>query len=356
MSETVPAEILHALAVSDRKAYFEQRLFVRSPFGTLATSAIIFVLLAGTFAIVWAVSGQPFVIFSGGKLVITTMLRLGLWFSLMIATVLGMQRYARVRERQDIASYAAVLRGGWQSAASMTELTPRNISLTAANMTGLALGLGVSWIFYVTGPTQGLLPYPALLIWFSTVTTALLISFTRGVALTRAAGASMRRTIDDELVIDLLRTDRLNVIGRSAARPAVVWFTISAAILLVFIGGGITLFTVGLLVACAAMGVWVFIATMAQVHRKIRATKAAEVERLRAQIDGLHHTLHSDPGAAHTLQALLAYETRIAGAPEWPFDQTTLVRLGASALILTVPWFGQAIAATLVEQLGHVAH
>jgi len=32
------------------------------------------------------------------------------------------------------------------------------------------------------------------------------------------------------------------------------------------------------------------------------------------------------------------------------------MRLGASALILTVPWFGQAVAGTLVERLGQLLH
>jgi hypothetical protein len=50
---------------------------------------------------------------------------------------------------------------------------------------------------------------------------------------------------------------------------------------------------------------------------------------------------------------LLAYEARIEAVPEWPFDQTTLYRVCASALILTVPWFGQAIAGYVIEHLAH---
>jgi hypothetical protein len=57
--------------------------------------------------------------------------------------------------------------------------------------------------------------------------------------------------------------------------------------------------------------------------------------------------------AAARLQSLLAYEARIAAAPEWPFDQTTILRVGVSALILTVPWFGQAIAQFAVDHLAH---
>jgi hypothetical protein len=91
---------------------------------------------------------------------------------------------------------------------------------------------------------------------------------------------------------------------------------------------------------------------MERVHRRIKAVKAEELERIRHQIDGLRDQAAHDASAAARLQGLLAYETRITAAPEWPFDQPTLVRLCASALILTLPWFGQAIAADLIAHLG----
>ncbi len=69
------------------------------------------------------------------------------------------------------------------------------------------------------------------------------------------------------------------------------------------------------------------------------------------QIDAMRATMHADDHAAQRLHGMLAYEKRISDAPEWPFDQSTLVRVGASALILTVPWFGQAIAQYAVEHL-----
>lgn len=354
MSDPVPEDIARALAVSDRQAYLEQRLFVLSPFGTLATALIIFIVFAGTFAIAWQASGRPFVAMVNGRIVVGTIFWLGLWFSLMISLVLGMQRYARNKDRQDVTQYAAILKSGWAAASRMAEMTPAGIRFTIPNLAGLALGFAVSWFFYVSDPAQNLMAYPALLVWMTVATTLLLLSFTRGVALSRAGGGAMRKTIEDELVIDLLRIDRLSVVGRSASRLSLLWFAIGAAILLIFIGGGITPFTVSLLVACAAMGIWVFVGTMEQVHRRIRAVKAVELERLRHEIDTLRARATSEADAAVKLQGLLAYETRIAAAPEWPFDQTTLVRVGASALILTVPWFGQAIAAYVVDHLSHI--
>jgi hypothetical protein len=66
--------------------------------------------------------------------------------------------------------------------------------------------------------------------------------------------------------------------------------------------------------------------------------------------------MHEDADAATKLQGALAYEVRIAAVHEWPFDQPTLLRVGASALILTVPWFGQAIAGVVVDKLGNLMH
>jgi hypothetical protein len=350
----LPDDIARALAVSDRHAYVEQRIFVLSPFGIAPTALLIFAILAGTFAIAWEISGRPFLTSTDDQIYLGTMIKLGLWFSLMVTTVLAMQRYARFKDREELARYAAVLRGGWQSATIQAELTPGRTKLMPANIIGLLLGTGASYLLYAARGDENLLAYPALLIWFCVVTTGLIMTFTRGVALTRGGTANMRRTIANELVIDLLRVDKLSVVGRSAARPSLIWFTVSAVMLLLFIGGGITLFTGILLIACAAMGLWVFIATMEQVHRKIQAEKTAELERVRGEIDTVRARAASDADCATKLQGLLAYEKRIDDAQEWPFDQNTAVRVGASALILTVPWFGQAIAAYMIEHMGHV--
>src|SRR5262249_25262120 len=114
--------------------------------------------------------------------------------------------------------------------------------------------------------------------------------------------------------------------------------------------------SLALLVGCAGMGVTVFVGILTSVHSRIRAAKAAELEALRAEIAETRARLDDDQAAPPKLQALLAYENRIDEAPEWPFDQTILVRLGASSLILALPWFGQAVAQLVVENMGRMAH
>jgi len=343
MVESIPADMAAELKRSDRGAYFEQRLFVLSPFNTFWTALLIFAVLIGSFAVAATLSGISLFVVDAHGVYLAPATRFAALFSLLITTVLGMQRFSRVRERADFMAHAAVLKGGVVDACEVTALTPGSAKLWRANLIGIAIGILLCWTLVRPTPAlQTLATYG----WFSVITVLVSILFARGVTLTRGAQRDARRNIENRLVVDLLRADRLSVIGRSAARAALIWFTISAVICLFFIGGGIDPFTIGLLIGCAAMGIWIFVATMEMVRRKIRIAKAAALERVRTEIDVARH----DPG--DHLQGLLAYEARIQAVHEWPFDQTTLVRVLASAFILTVPWFGQAIVQYFIEHMG----
>lgn len=343
MIESVPADIAAQLKSNDRGAYLEQRLFVLSPFNTFWTALLIFATLIGTFAIAAILSGIPLINVDAHGVGISISTRFALIFSLLITTVLGMQRFSRVRERADLMAHAAVLKGGIADACEVTALTPGSAHLGRATLIGAVIGLLLCWT--IVRPTPALQTL-ATYAWFCVVTILISVLFARGVALTRGASRDTRRNIEERLTIDLLRVDRLSVIGRSAARAALIWFVVSAVICLFFIGGRIDPFTIFLLLGCAAMGIWIFVATMEMVRRKIRVAKAAELERVRTEIVAARH----DPG--DHLQGLLAYEARIQTVHEWPFDQTTLVRVMASAFILTVPWFGQAIVQYFIERMG----
>ena len=126
---------------------------------------------------------------------------------------------------------------------------------------------------------------------------------------------------------------------------------ISAVACLFFVGGDLNWLTILLIVACAAMGIGLFVSIMGRIHRRIAAVKAAELEHVRCRIEVMRATMHDDNQAAAQLHGMLAYEKRISDAPEWPFDQPTLVRVGAYILIPTIPWFGQAIVQYFVEHM-----
>ena len=334
---------------------FEQLLFIRSPLGLAGTALLVFVVLFGSFLLLASADGVTTIYRVAKGVAFSNAAWPAFVLSLLCSIALAMQRYARLAEARDAADYAKILTGGMASALEVTSLASREARFWRATAIGVAIGLGTSVVIRFAEIHEGHLIPDLTMAWFAIVTTFMVALFARGVEQTRAGNRGFARTLNAELKIDLLRIDLLSVLGRSAARTALIWFVISAVACLFFVGGDLNWLTILLAVACAAMGVGMFVSIVNRIHRQIVTAKRAELEQVRCRIDALRVSLHDDAFASAALHGLLAYEKRITDAPEWPFDQTTAVRVGASALILTVPWFGQAIAAYVVEHLGHVA-
>ena len=107
MGESIPAEIVAELSLSDRGAYFEQRLFVLSPLNTFWTALLIFVVLIGSFAVAATLSGIPLVDVDAHGIGVSVSARFALIFSLLITTVLGMQRFSPETSVKSSASSSA---------------------------------------------------------------------------------------------------------------------------------------------------------------------------------------------------------------------------------------------------------
>ena len=334
----------------DRHSYLEHRIFAYSPFGTLATSLLIFVGFAVAFVAAMSIDGRAIYAVVRGEFSLSDESRGALTLSLLIAVSLGLQRFARLKDLEDCLRYASSLKHNTESAMAHRRLAPAN---------GLSVATGLGFLFAIVAMFT-FIPHPPFktlsFAWFLVTTVAVSVLFARGVVQTRAGAKALRQFIDAELVIDLLRPDRLTIVGRSAARAALIWFGVSAVLCLFFTSDGITLFTVLLVLMSVLLGMAIFVTTMGYMHKRIRDAKAVELEHVRTRMERLRHEAHESGDAAQRLSGLIAYEGRIAAAPEWPFDQTIAMRLGASALILTVPWFGQAVAGTLVERLGQLLH
>lgn len=110
----------------------------------------------------------------------------------------------------------------------------------------------------------------------------------------------------------------------------------------------VTLLTMGVV---GAVGAFSVLLPVRGVHRAIRAAKDAELRTVRAAIARTRRAaLDGDAAATEAttrLGGLLAYEARIAGVVEWPFDLGTFVRL---TIFLALP-LGSWIASALVEWL-----
>ena len=196
--------------------------------------------------------------------------------------------------------------------------------------------------------------FPVVFFWQSTHIVILCVLFARGAVLATRNGRSLRRVIDDDLRIELLHADRLAVIGRQSARNALVWLTFAAILCLYFVGGVDPGWpTLPIRMVCMGIGLIIFLHPMSGVRRRIRAAKSADLDRVRDEIGEARCDEAGDPAAAARLSGLIAYEARIHAVREWPFDQSTLLRVAAYVLIPAIPWFGQAVASDVIQRLAH---
>lgn len=354
MSEDVATAPAPGPAVLPSNLPFEQQIYTRSPVGLVATTAVVLLVLFGSFLTVASIEHVTTIHRTPNGLAFSDASWPALVLSLLCCAALVLQRYARIAEARDAPAFARILTGGMASAAVITgAAVPRETRLARATLVGLAAGLVFSVLIRLSETREGHLIPPMTLIWYACATTFLNVLFARGFEQTRAGNRSYADTLNSELKIDLLRTDTLAVLGRSAARSALIWFIISAVACLFFVGGDLNWLTIILVVSCAAVGLGLFVSIMSRIHKQIVAVKQTELEHVRCRIEAERATFHTDAVSAANLHGLLAYEKRIADAPEWPFDQPTLVRVGAYILIPTIPWFGQAVVQYFIEHLAH---
>jgi len=332
---------------------FEQALYESSPLGFLLTTIVVFAALYGSFLAIAAVEHVPAIERTAKGIMFSDAGWPALVLSLLCTSAMALQRYMRLAEARDAPAYARILTGGMASATDITARAPRDAGLGRATAIGVAVGILISVIVRISEFREGRVIPPVTMAWYAAASIFLAVLFARGVAQSRAGSRAYARVLNAELKIDLLRTDTLAVLGRSAARSALIWFVVSAVACLFFVRSDLDWLTILLAAACAIMGVSVFVSIMSRIHRQIVDAKRIELEHVRAQIDAARAIMHEDAQSAAKLHGMLAYEKRIADAPEWPFDQSTLVRIAAYILIPTIPWFGQAVVAYFVDHLAH---
>jgi hypothetical protein len=335
-------------ALDARSAVFEQAVYDTSPVGAIATTLLLFLILVATLAGACALDGYaPFAPAAHGWV-----LRAGIWpglvLPLLIAVALGMQRYASYKDRQEQSELMAVMADCVQQEMRLHDSHAMR-RLRIATVLGALFGAASTMALLPSGVAQA---NPAMFGWFLVVNSFVAVLFARGIAQSVRGAEHWAGAIDQSLTIDLLRIDALNVIGRNSARRALIWFSVAAVILLLFAGSSTDLGTLAILVVSTIMGGWIFLRPMERVHRRIQAAKKAELESIRVAIERTHAQAAQDAAAAARLQGLLAYETRIEGVREWPFDQPTALRVAAYVLIPAIPWFGQAVVQRAIERVG----
>ncbi len=152
--------------------------------------------------------------------------------------------------------------------------------------------------------------------------------------------------------VDLLDLRPLAPFARRGLTGALVYVGVASLFALFGLGPWQTDWLIATLACYLAVSVWALVRPMRGVRHNIRAAKDAELDRVRRSIrrerSGL---LDGEPprGSSEArLADLLAYEARVDGVREWPFDASSLLRF---ALYLGIPlgsWLGGAIVERLL--------
>jgi hypothetical protein len=154
--------------------------------------------------------------------------------------------------------------------------------------------------------------------------------------------------IDIEL-LDLRPLAPLVAWGLQIVLVWAVWFAILS---LFFIGPGpVNLGNWLGIIPLLVMAVGALVLPVRGVHRRIRAAKRAELDRLRAAIVAERERgLASDAEASPRLANLVAYHGLVASVQEWPFDVATWLRFGLYVAIGAGSWVGAALVERLLER------
>ncbi len=337
-----------AIPSAIRAVPWHARLGARPVLAALVSGAAVFTAMIASFVLAALRDGLPLRTPEGALSFAPSTTWPAFVLSLLAAVVIGTQVQEFCRQDRDAAALRPLLRAG------ATFPVPRDqdgrTKMHLATAGGLLLGLGLN---FFTGTVTLGKEYPLVLGWFVLFTTLMMILLARGVMATILSARSFARTIERDLVIDIFHVERFAAIGRRSARNALSWFLTAAVVCLFFAGGVTTAATASIILVAAAMGILIFVRPMERVRRRIRADKDAELVRVRAALRQLRNLDLSAADTPARLAGLLAYEARIEAIHEWPFDQSTLMRVAAYMLIPAIPWFGEAIVSDLVQRLTH---
>jgi len=323
-------------------------LVVPGRYGRWATSAIIFALLYGCFAVlgVFAVE-QPATVSSAAAL----------FFCAILAYIIPIYHYITERAEAELRNLAPVLvmddaeRG---RIASLISSKHRRWHVSVACV-GLLLGLGHNAVL-ADSPTLLLKPLTdspaAAAIFAATMLVWLVMTFALAGLIDNAiifARLAKRSTID------LLDTAALTPFARVAVSSTLAVIGAQASFPLMLIGGQANpwTFVPGLGATLGPMFI-LFALPLLPIHRAIAVAKQGLLRDLNDSISSVAKAGQkglAQPDTAERLYPLLTLRREIQQVSEWPFDASLVTRLGLYLIIPPITWVGAALIDNLIQAL-----
>jgi hypothetical protein len=139
--------------------------------------------------------------------------------------------------------------------------------------------------------------------------------------------------------------------ARAGLRTALLWLVGTSLASVLLVDTDSPMLVIVILLVTSSIGVTSLLAPSRGLHDRLREAKREELAWLRAEIARASAALRrGDAPGAEQLPALLAWEARVAGAPEWPFDASTVARFALFLLVPLGSWLGSAVAERFVER------
>jgi hypothetical protein len=282
--------------------------------------------------------------------------RIVLTLSALMGFLAGGHLHARRALVRDLEELAPALRG---SAAERAELVrdAQGAALRRGSRAGSLAAIPVGLLVVTSrDPSVPYLlgddPWSHDLVW-ALALNALLFALLGRIAVQTVRGNQLFARVEARLApVDLLRPHALAPFARRGLRTAFLWIGGSSIASIVFVSQRYSWLTGLVLVATLAIGTLAFLLPMRGLHRRLRAAKEAELERVRSAIERARGALLDEGGApleAVRMPALLAWERRVADASEWPLDAPQLARFALVMALGLGSWVGGAVIERVIE-------
>ncbi len=271
---------------------------------------------------------------------------LGLVLSYLCASLWLGQRWVR-RDFDDLRSAVDASDGEW-SAWRERARTPGRAALARAAVLGAVVGLLVDVIGARASDAAAF--WLGHRIWVHSLNPLVFAALGVLVALS-SARAVVYQEVGRRARVTVGEIASLAPFARVGLRTALLWFLGTSLASLLLVDTDSPMLVLSILLATTAFAVSALVAPSRGVHERLREEKRRELAWLRPEIARASAALRrGETNGAAQLPALLAWEARVASAPEWPFDASTWRRF---ALLLLVPlgsWLGGAVAEQVVER------
>jgi hypothetical protein len=226
--------------------------------------------------------------------------------------------------------------------------------LVVMSLIGGALSLSV--LLHPSGWVGGVRPPVGdpLFIWALARNTLMFVLYAQTVYMDIEVARRLSRIGEQFARVDLLDLSPLRPLTRRGLRSVLLWVILTVLASILFLAPWSADPTAFFLVLLVAIAVAALLLPVWGAHRRIAAARRDELARVRAAIRAGRETLLGPPGAASAartppLADLLAYEARIASAPTWPFDVSTLVRFGLYVALGLGSWLGAALVERFLD-------